>query len=58
MSAKVCHIDVNFLVDTGSAIDALNVTTYRNMPNPPELHAPFYTKVYGNKCTDRSIGSV
>ena len=46
ITAKVCQAEVKFLVDTRSAIDALNVTTYRNMPIPPELYAPFYPKVF------------
>ena len=46
ITATICGIEIKFLVDTGSAIDALNITTYQTLPNPPQLHTPFYPEVF------------
>lgn len=42
----LCGETINFLVDTGSAIDPLNIETYRAMKQPPELETPFYPQVF------------
>ena len=33
------------LIDTGSAIDAINVSTFRSLSNTPTLHPPYYEAV-------------
>ena len=39
-------MEKQFLVDTGSAIDALNIDTYNAMEFPPKLETSFYPQVF------------
>ena len=36
---------ISCLVDTGSAIDAINISTFHSLPNTPTLYPPFYEAV-------------
>ena len=44
-------------MDTGSAIDALDIDTYRALKHPPKLDTPFYPQVFTvDNSTTETIG--
>ena len=42
----LCGQAITFLVDTGSAIDALHIDTYNALEFPPKLETSFYPQVF------------
>ena len=45
MTAHIGNSLLSILVDTGSSINALNISVFNTLPDPPDLQAPLYHAV-------------
>ena len=46
VTTRLCGATVDFLIDTGSAIDVLNISTYDRLPQPPQLYPSYHPEIF------------